>query len=47
MYSYSLNRLGRLLDDEGITQWQVKWHSRSNAGVTYETATVVFLKPLR
>jgi 2-polyprenyl-3-methyl-5-hydroxy-6-metoxy-1,4-benzoquinol methylase len=44
MYSYSLNRLGRILDAEGIYEWHVKWHTRADA-VSYETATLVFRKP--
>jgi 2-polyprenyl-3-methyl-5-hydroxy-6-metoxy-1,4-benzoquinol methylase len=40
MNSYSLNRLGRLLADEGVTEWRAKWHARR----TYPSATIMFRK---
>ncbi len=45
MYSYSLNRLARILAGEGISAWRVRWDAKTNAGVTYETATLFFNKP--
>jgi 2-polyprenyl-3-methyl-5-hydroxy-6-metoxy-1,4-benzoquinol methylase len=46
VHSYSLNRLGRLLAAEGVTEWHVHWHARRGAGLSYyETATIVFRKP--
>jgi SAM-dependent methyltransferase len=46
MNSYSLNRLGALLADEGVNDWHVNWHtSRSASGQPYPAATIIFRKP--
>ena len=44
MHSYSLNRLGRILIDAGITGWHIRWELREGAGRTFETATIFFVK---
>jgi 2-polyprenyl-3-methyl-5-hydroxy-6-metoxy-1,4-benzoquinol methylase len=44
MYSYSLNRLGRILAGEGISEWHVRWDAKTNDGVTAEAATLFFAK---
>ncbi len=42
--TYSLNRLGRLLADQGITDWHVKFHPHPEARKPYFDATVIFSK---
>ncbi len=44
MNSYSLNRIGRLLADQGITEWHAKWHARP-ASRSYDNVTLIFRKP--
>lgn|GEM_PF-4722886 len=47
MNSYSLNRLGKLLADQGITDWHVRLHPRPDRKGTrkhYEDATIIFRK---
>lgn len=47
MHSYSLNRLGRLLADAGVSEWHARWDSRdaqASAGRSYDTATLFFVK---
>ena len=44
MNSYSLNRIGRLLADQGIAEWHVKWRARP-ASRSYDNATLIFRKP--
>jgi trans-aconitate methyltransferase len=41
MNTYSLNRLGRLLADAGVTEWHTKWHGRLKA---YDAVTIIFRK---
>jgi SAM-dependent methyltransferase len=43
VHSYSLNRIARLLADEGITEWHVKWHETVGRRA-YDTAVVFFRK---
>ena len=48
MNSYSLNRLGMLLADVGVTDWHVRWHKRITLELTrrsYPNATIIFRKP--
>jgi len=45
MHSYSLNRIGRLLAAEQVSEWHVYWHARYSGSLSYETATIVFTKP--
>jgi SAM-dependent methyltransferase len=43
--SYSLVRLGTLLNDAGVTDWHVKWHtSRARGMQPYPSATLFFRK---
>jgi cyclopropane fatty-acyl-phospholipid synthase-like methyltransferase len=47
MNSYSLNRISKLLADEGITEWHAKMHGRPLAGEprpTYDEVTLLFRK---
>lgn len=48
MNSYSLNRLGRMLADAGVTRWYAKWHQRRSGDDgrrrPYEAATLIFRK---
>lgn len=44
MHSYSLNRIGRLLAAEGITEWHARWHGITKEWRSYETATIFFRK---
>jgi len=44
MNSYSLNRIGRLLAEQGITEWHAKWHARP-ASRSYDNVTLIFRKP--
>ncbi|HTU79323.1 MAG TPA: class I SAM-dependent methyltransferase [Solirubrobacteraceae bacterium] len=45
MNSYSLNRLGAVLADAGVSDWHVNWHkSRSDAGEPYPSAVIIFRK---
>jgi SAM-dependent methyltransferase len=37
--SYSLNRLGKLLADNGVNEWHARWHH------PYPAATLIFRKP--
>jgi 2-polyprenyl-3-methyl-5-hydroxy-6-metoxy-1,4-benzoquinol methylase len=41
MNSYSLNRLGKLLADEGITEWHARWHARH---MPVPSVTLIFRK---
>ena len=45
MTSYSLNRIGRLLDDEGVTEWHAKWGARlETTWQSYDSVTIIFRK---
>jgi 2-polyprenyl-3-methyl-5-hydroxy-6-metoxy-1,4-benzoquinol methylase len=45
MNSYSLNRLGRLLADGGVSEWHVKWHPMPVSGwQAYDHVTIIFRK---
>jgi cyclopropane fatty-acyl-phospholipid synthase-like methyltransferase len=47
MNSYSLNRISKLLADEGITEWHAKMHGRPLAGAprpVYDEVTLLFRK---
>jgi 2-polyprenyl-3-methyl-5-hydroxy-6-metoxy-1,4-benzoquinol methylase len=47
MNSYSLNRLGKLLADQGITEWHAKMHARPAPGSnerSYADVTLLFRK---
>jgi 2-polyprenyl-3-methyl-5-hydroxy-6-metoxy-1,4-benzoquinol methylase len=47
MNSYSLNRLGELLDQAGVNRWQVKWHGRRSPQAStqpLQSATITFHK---
>jgi 2-polyprenyl-3-methyl-5-hydroxy-6-metoxy-1,4-benzoquinol methylase len=47
MNSYSLNRLGELLDAAGVGRWHVKWHGRQlpeAAAQPLQSATITFRK---
>ncbi len=47
MHSYSLNRLGRLLVDNGVSEWHARWDARdsgASTGRANETATIFFVK---
>ena len=44
MHSYSLNRIGRLLAEEGVTEWHARWHGLTSAWRSYETVTIIFRK---
>jgi SAM-dependent methyltransferase len=44
IHSYSLNRLGRKLADEGIDEWNVKWRETIAGGRSFENATLIFRK---
>jgi SAM-dependent methyltransferase len=41
LHSYSLNRLGGLLADAGVTDWHVRWSARSGA---YQPVIIFFRK---
>jgi 2-polyprenyl-3-methyl-5-hydroxy-6-metoxy-1,4-benzoquinol methylase len=41
MNSYSLNRVGGLLADEGVTQWHARWHARH---MPVPSVTLIFRK---
>lgn len=43
LHSYSLNRLGGLLADAGVTDWHVRWSARSGA---YQPVTIFFRKAI-
>lgn len=43
VHSYSLNRIARLLADEGVDEWHVRWHETVGRR-SYDTATVFFRK---
>ncbi|HEY4896564.1 MAG TPA: methyltransferase domain-containing protein [Solirubrobacteraceae bacterium] len=47
MHSYSLNRLGRILADNGVSAWHARWDARdarATAGRSFETVTLFFTK---
>jgi ubiquinone/menaquinone biosynthesis C-methylase UbiE len=45
MNSYSLNRLGALLADGGVSSWHVNWHtSKAAKGQPYPSAIIIFRK---
>ncbi len=47
MNSYSLNRIGKLLADAGVTEWHVKWDARVKQVTTwrsYDAVTIIFRK---
>jgi 2-polyprenyl-3-methyl-5-hydroxy-6-metoxy-1,4-benzoquinol methylase len=41
MNSYSLNRLGRVLAQQGITEWHLRWHAPKK---DYQSVTIFFHK---
>jgi cyclopropane fatty-acyl-phospholipid synthase-like methyltransferase len=43
MNSYSLNRLGNLLSEAGVTEWHTKWHHTTRARA-YDAVTLIFRK---
>jgi hypothetical protein len=44
MHSYSLNRLGGLLADAGVSNWHVKWAAAAARSREFESATIFFRK---
>jgi 2-polyprenyl-3-methyl-5-hydroxy-6-metoxy-1,4-benzoquinol methylase len=48
MNSYSLNRLGPILSEAGVSRWEVLWWyyaaAGSNSGTRYPSATLIFRK---
>jgi SAM-dependent methyltransferase len=44
MHSYSLNRLGVLLADAGVSSWHVKWVAAAARSRAFESATIFFRK---
>jgi SAM-dependent methyltransferase len=44
MHSYSLNRLGGLLADARVSNWQVKWAAPGARSREFESATIFFRK---
>jgi hypothetical protein len=43
MNSYSLNRLGNLLVEAGVSEWHTKWHHLTNERA-YDAVTLIFRK---